>query len=351
MTKLELFSRLRPIPFESKKVLLLTHTDLDGAGAAVLTNLAFIHANVTVKHCNNNTMSKDILKAVMDNNIEETYDLVLATDISMNEDDAHLADTYIGSEHPFLLFDHHPTAMHLNKYNWACVYSDKIDDSRRAAYFEPEEKNWHTSATGLLYDYLDCEGYSCVSNLADLDYFAHAVSAYDTWDWKNAQCTTVDIEDMNALCYLYEIEDFEDKMISRLANRERFINSLDREALAKERKKIDAYLKNLKPYIATGELIVQGRKYSYAGCISTVYVAQVFEFLRKNYTNCELLLVNTGSSLSMRTNDNSIDLSAIAKYFNGGGHRAAAGFPITEEARADMITRPFGSHTITRYFE
>lgn len=344
MTREQLFSRLKQIPTNLEKVLVLTHTDLDGAGAAVLVTVAFPNATVDIKHCNNNEMSDEILKAIKEES--NKYDFILASDISLTALAAEEADLYIKNN--FLLFDHHPTAEHLNKYNWACVYGGKIEDSARAVYYDSAD-DWHTSATGLLYDYFAYKELEAILKYPKLTYFAFAVSAYDTWDWKITFCKKDSIKELNTLCFIYGLDRFERSMRLRITMNEDLITRTDKMLFELEQERVDRYIDRLKDNIIIGSLEVLGRTYSYAGCISTDYVGPVFEYLRDTYPNYDLLIVNTGTSISMRTNTG-VDLAVIAKHFNGGGHTAAGGFPIKLEDRCKILTIPFVSSEKTVVF-
>lgn len=343
MTREQIFSRLNSLPENPQSVLLLTHTDLDGVGCAVLTSAAFSSSRVDVRHCGNATMSSDILFALNDHMYD--YDLILATDISLSEADAVKADKLIHDN--FLLLDHHPTAMHLNKYSWACVYGDSIEDSLRAKYYAKND-SWHTSAAGLLFDYIDYNKFACVSEHPLLTEFAYMVSAYDTWDWKNTSCVKDGIADLNTLCYLYGFSRFERAMGLRIASGESLFLPIDNALLEFEHDRIEAYIAKLRDSIITGTICIDGRDYTYAGCISTTLVSAVFEYLREYY-DCDVYLVNTGTSISMRANTD-IDLATIAKSFNGGGHKAAAGFPIPLAEQKHLLELPFCRDTKTTIF-
>lgn len=341
MTRAQIFSRLSAIPKNPKKVFLLTHTDLDGAGAAVLTNLAFPSAKVEVQHCNNSEMSSCILTALREHG--EEYDLILATDISLSETDAAIADEYIHNN--FLLFDHHPTAMQLNQYIWACVYDGMIEDSSRAAYFDMQD-DWHTSATGLLFDYLAYHKFECILTHPRIIEFAYSVSAYDTWDWKTTNCKKGIIQDLNSLCAIYGLSRFEQTITLRISTDDKLILPIDRVFFEIEQDKVDSYISKIKNNIVTGTVKILGRTYTYAGCVSTAYVAPVFEYLRDNYPDCDVLIVNTGASVSMRKTKSDIDLAVVAKHFGGGGHAGASGFPISTNDINRVLEMPFSEQQL-----
>ena len=87
-------------------VKLITHTDLDGIGCAILAKLAF-KDNVEIEYCNNPdgaTEALNKLKAYL-------YDSIIVTDISFSPD--KLSHNVLDRRQ---IFDHHTTAMHCAEY-------------------------------------------------------------------------------------------------------------------------------------------------------------------------------------------------------------------------------------------
>ena len=148
MTRQELFQKMPVVRNDLRKILILTHTDLDGAGAYAVIRSIFPKARADVLFCGNNRMSNDIISVLRR---KQRYDMIFATDISISEKDSRLADSLIHDN--FLLFDHHASAEYLNKYKWACVYPGRIEDSPRNGLFK-SNCDWHTSGTALVYEYL-----------------------------------------------------------------------------------------------------------------------------------------------------------------------------------------------------
>ena len=152
MTRKELFDRLYK-PSKTNKVLLLTHNDEDAAGAEIVCRNVF--SNITVKNFSNNEMSKGILTEVQDNANSNEFDLIIIADISCNEEDAVEVNKVVNNCN-IVLLDHHPTAVHLNKYKWAKVESGLLNDSFMVSWYKDVDKTKaHSSGASLVYDYLD----------------------------------------------------------------------------------------------------------------------------------------------------------------------------------------------------
>lgn len=106
---------------------LFTHTDLDGVGCAILAYLAFGKENVTVEYCDYDDIDLRVSQFFIKGNPGE-YDKVFITDISINENLAVAIDRYSKSG-LWRLFDHHQTALGLNKYDWCNVLIEATDGS------------------------------------------------------------------------------------------------------------------------------------------------------------------------------------------------------------------------------
>ena len=126
------------------KIKLFTHTDLDGIGCAILAYLAFGRENVDVEYCDYSNVNEKVEKFWDDPELE-AYDYIFITDISIKEKLAiHITNE--ASEPRVHLFDHHATALGLNKYDWCevSVMNDTLGIK--------------TSGTELFYTYLRRRG-------------------------------------------------------------------------------------------------------------------------------------------------------------------------------------------------
>ena len=72
-TRKEHFEKLRKIK-ETDRVLLLTHDDMDGAGAEIVLKALLPEGQVSVRHFDNGSMSQQIYKILLDD-IVDKYDI------------------------------------------------------------------------------------------------------------------------------------------------------------------------------------------------------------------------------------------------------------------------------------
>lgn len=110
-TRKELFEKLRKIK-ETDRVLLLTHDDMDGAGAEIVLKALLPEGQVSVRHFDNGSMSQQIYKILLDD-IVDKYDMVIACDISTREHDSEFINSLANIE-KFIMLDHHLTSLYIN---------------------------------------------------------------------------------------------------------------------------------------------------------------------------------------------------------------------------------------------
>ena len=144
------FAKLAKVNENSR---ILTHTDLDGAGAAVLLK-SFFRDGVDVIHCPNDMMSRMIRDKASDPDTAKEYDLMIVSDISCSEEDAEYVDKH--KQVALVLLDHHQTAVGLNRFSWACVQPLLLKGSYRdSILYETGAVSVHSSGTSLVYDYME----------------------------------------------------------------------------------------------------------------------------------------------------------------------------------------------------
>lgn len=327
MTKKELFSKLA-VPNVKDNILLLTHTDLDGAGAAILMRTFF--PNVSVKHCSVTTMRADILDACF----KGCYDFIVVCDISCSLADAESISSIPDIANHFVLIDHHPSAEQLNKYPFAVVYPEMVTDSFRIDEY-PDSSKERSSGTALLYDYLVYNGFVSNTNqhidMKMVEKFVSLVSKYDTWDWmevfKGEDSTP---RTLSSLCFLYGIDIFEDRMVHKMlyANKEPFFDSTDELLLTIEASKVKEHLEGIRKSYQPGYMRLQDREYSLVYCACNSYLPQTFEDMQTCYPLADLCIINCGNRMSIRSRNPDVNVAELTKAYGGGGHPGAGGFNI-----------------------
>lgn len=155
------------------KIIHVSHTDLDGIGAIILSKYLVAHSSVELEYytCGYHSVEEKIASILDRMDAGEDIKLVI-TDISFREISglAERIDKSYGDK--VVLLDHHATSNYLNTYSWA--------KSKEA-----NENGELTCGTAWYYEYL-------MSNADTRDYFkknqylatfVRLVNLWDTWRW------------------------------------------------------------------------------------------------------------------------------------------------------------------------
>ena len=363
-TKEELFSKLPKVK-KTDKVIILSHTDLDGSGAIIVANLVF--HNCSHIHCGNAEMSEKIYDCISLINKDKLYDFVIATDISVNEETAVKINEEFGDCNNFVILDHHKTALHLNNYDWAVVEPELVKDSFRAKYYDLEsDKQMLSSGTSLFFDYLDYIGIvDSEESHSDIPLFVHQVATYDTFNWKNyfkeerKESKCVQLNDIFIACgqdvfetrYIEHLRDSYMKMGSGYYDLcYKFYQENDLLLLIQEEKK-RKYLDRVKQNgCLKYKLYYKGNEYSLSVLLGGDYLSDTFDLLKEISPSDVYAIhyfIGTSEQISLRSDV--IDVSEFAKYFGGGGHPAAAGFTIPYDKKYSQMKEIYGNTPYPNY--
>lgn len=272
------------------KQILVTHTDLDGAGCAILFKRHY--PNIEIRYCDYDTID-EVSKELW--NKRDNYDAIYFADITPNEE----YGLKMLEDRRFTLIDHHITREYLNN-----------------AQHENVIYNTNFCATYLTAKYFG----SYISDRQDNRDFILAVDAYDTWKLDSPQ-RGLGLS-FNLLFDYYGMETF----VEQFANM-RFFN--DKEYI------ILGVLKKIEHDYLAEKLEQGGLRFDKAG---TMY----FEiYVSERSAHIGLLIDNPDFPAdcqyikSINLNDRMVglyskhfDVSKVAKAHGGGGHKTAAGYTI-----------------------
>lgn len=298
---------------------LLTHNDLDGVGCGILAKLAFGN-DVNVRYNSNSSIDREV-EFFLEHDDKDTF--LFITDLSVNEQNEKGLELFNQGGGKLQLIDHHKTALHFKKYEWSHVV---VEDGEGRL----------TSATSLFHDYL------LTANLLEpseaLAEFVELVRQYDTWDWErndNQQARR-----LNALFFLISIEEFEEKMITRLRTSSHFhFDEFEKKLLDMEDEKIDRYIRRKRR-----ELVQTQIGSRFAGIVhAESYHSELGNWLAKDNQHLDYIaIVNIGGKkLGFRTIHDDVDVSEVAGKFGGGGHAKAAGCTLTNETYKKFVADTF----------
>lgn len=369
MKSSELFSKLKKLE-PTDRVLLLTHTDADGAGPEILLRYTIGSKNLTVKHLNNGIMSREIRNAVCSSDAND-YDTIIACDISCSKGDAK---AIAASENAakLVILDHHLTSSHLNEYPFGISYHGMVSDSFRAPLFKNCPYDGLSSGTSLMYDYLhyinlvdtDRDDNEFGNKDAILREIVHLIATYDTWDWVNCFKKNPRYLKFNRLFDIYGNDHYVSIMLkkafrgsdetacgfspvmeSNIGNAYLF-DSIDEFVLEIDADKRKLHLEQVKDSIQTGFIVLNNYKYSLVYVNNTKYSNDVFEMMKQLYPDTDLYVINYGSGVSVRSMKNSINVAEIVSHYNGGGHLGAGGFKIPMTNIIEMLCKTMNADII-----
>lgn len=282
---------------------LFTHADCDGVGCAVLARLTFSE-NVDITYCDYDEV--DTLVREYITKMDKGHDTCFITDISIKDGLASVIDN--DYKNNFKLFDHHKTALELNKYDWCTVKTENNDTGLM------------TSGTELFSKYLIDHKYLDV----DVSDFVRIVTDYDTWRWSTLGKEGQVSKDINDLMYLYGRERFETWCIRSIESGK--FPHFDQESslmLSFNRNEIEKYIKEKDKTI----IVKCNGEYMYGVVFADKYISELGnELCKLNRELDYIAIVNMSTrSVSYRTIKDDVDMGMIAKKYGGGGHPKAAG--------------------------
>lgn len=290
---------------------LYSHNDLDGVGCGIVGKLAF---GEDIQVFYNSVGGLDFKVEKFFEEKENNEAVLLITDLSINEDNTKRIDNYIKEGGKAQLIDHHKSALHFNNYDWGKVRVN-YDDGRQ------------TCATSLLYEHL-VEN-SLMEQSKTLEQFIELVRQYDTWEWDKNGNTKA--KQLNDLFFMFSIEEFEEKVIKRIEQNDKFdFDEFEQKLLEMEDAKIERYIKRKKRELI--QTIIDEK------CTGVVhaesYHSELGNELGKEYPHLDYITILNmgGRKVSFRTIHDDIDVSEIASQFGGGGHAKASGCSMGNEA-------------------
>lgn len=305
---------------------LFTHTDLDGVGCAILAQLAFGKDNVDISYCNYDDIDQSVLDYVL-RNLNDVSTSIFITDISVNEKMADL----LNKRGNVRLFDHHATALWLNKYMWCTVSVDEPDKTK-------------TSGTMLFYQWLMLND-NCNKKLKmnkSLYNFVDLIRNYDTWRWKELGEDGVICKQVNDLLYLYGrdsfinwcISEIQDEVFPRLYKEDKFI-------LQVRQSEIDKYIEEKNKTMIINSMCGKVCGFVFAD----KFVSELGNRLCEMNPGIDFVaIINIDNrTVSYRTIKENINLGEdVAALFGGGGHSKAAGSQFTDKIKLNVIKNIFG---------
>ena len=292
------------------KVLLFTHSqDIDGMGCALLAKEAFKNYDLVP------TKTFDITKNVkeyIDNKKIYEYDKIFVTDLCIKEPVLKEIDNDEFIKNHLITLDHHKTEIEEgnNKYDFVNIIV--------------EENGIKESGTSLFYKYLVKNNY--LEKKTILDEIVEWTRQYDVYDWKK-----LNNEKARYLHILYEqlgYQKYLELMTNKINNLEHIeYNEEEMEVINNYFDNLDKTAKNCLDNILVKELEINNKVYRVAYVHAEYkYRNDLNEYIIKDNkydVDCIGIIMTDIDTVSYR-GVKDIDVSIIAKYFGGKGHKGAS---------------------------
>lgn len=287
-------------------MLIISHkADPDGVTPIVLSKLVFKDFKYILADID------EVDKFVMDNIDEE----IIVVDLNISEETANYI---LNNNKNVLVFDHHLSNKDMNKYSFIKVVD--VDGIKQ-------------SGTTLYYKFL-LEKYN--NDLLNKDVTKKLVEHVRTMDTYDFSITSK--EEANNIVVLFKIygrELFIDKFYNVIINSNELYSMEDLNLIELENLRI-------KRYIEEKEIIEISLDNKKVGVVfAERNMSELGNYLVNKYDYLDyIILINVDKSISYRGN-NKVDLSVIAKQYNGGGHFNAAGSPLPKDLKEKIIKEIF----------
>lgn len=295
--------------------LLISHIgDEDGITPVILAKLVFGEIDTLL------LQPKDVDEAIL-NNIDK-YDEIHVVDLNMSPDLAHQIDANDIWKSKIKVFDHHKSTLSLNKYDFITVIDD--GDNRKE------------SGTSIYYNYLSGISDNKILHKNVTKGLVEQVRLVDTYDFK-----TKEDEKAKDLDYIFAILGYEkyiDYFTEYLKNNEEFQYGPNEELLISlEKDRVKSYVLEKEKEMFSVQL--DGHKA--AVVFAENYRSQVGNMLLEFHPEYDfIIIINISKSISFRGNGKA-DLSIISNKRGGGGHKNAAGIPLSNDILRKIIKMIF----------
>lgn len=298
------------------KVLLFTHEqDIDGLGCAVLADNSSIEYKLVL--CKTFELDEKI-KGELDKGEISFYDKIIVTDLCPKEETLKIINNDKLLHEKFQVLDHHKTSEEFNRYDFVKVVSE--NDAIKE------------SGTSLFYQYL--KDNCLITDSNTLDEFVELTRQYDTWDWykkKNLLARKLHI--------IYETQgiDYYLAMVNRIISNENsiYLNEEEEKIVKTFDERLLKEINAMLGFMKVETLKIKDDVFK-VGYIKASYkyrndIADVIKGNNKNDIDAIGMIMEDKDSVSYRSIKDA-DVSVIAEYFGGTGHKSASSHPKNNDA-------------------
>ncbi len=287
---------------EENKLLIISHIgDPDGITPIILASFVFEKFDRLLLN-----------PAEIDQNLKENidkYEEIHIIDLSMSQALAEEINNNEKWKNKIKLFDHHQSALELNKYPFATVI---VEQERRKE-----------SATSIYYEYLKTISNNEYLHRASTQGLVEQVRIIDTYDFKTEEAK--EAHNIDALFSILGRQNYIDYFKKYIETHNEFKYTENEKFLIKlENEKKDNYIEQREKEMITAQLDDHQVGIVYA----ERYRSDLGNHLTTKHPELDyIIIISVAKSISFRGQDK-VDLSLVASKYGGGGHKNASGCPL-----------------------
>ncbi len=306
------------------KVLVFTHSqDIDGIGCAILAKKAFNDCDIVP------TKTFDItsnVKKYIDNKVIYNYDKIYVTDLCIKEPVLTLVNNDSELRNKLLVLDHHKSEI------------DEGNDKYDFANIIVEKDGIRESGTSLFYKYLLENNF--LEDTPVLNELTEWTRQYDVWDWKKEN--NYNAKKLHILFETLGYDKYFELIYAKLDNNQNIeFTDYENQVVTNFEKQFTNDILGFLEKIKVVEIKIDQEKYKigYIRC-PYKYRNDINEFIISTGNKYDIdavgMIMTDIDTVSYRQIKD-YDLSKIAQYFGGKGHRAAASNPQNNELFEKML--------------
>lgn len=309
------------------KTLILSHkADIDGLSPVIFLKL--IRENLDVILLNANDVCPKVSE-IIKNGSYKKYDEIFITDLTLDKRTCELIMS-TGNSERFHTFDHHAFDLSANNYPFGVAISRN-------------DEGVNECATSLIYKYL-CERYPETFDNSAMREYTELVRLNDTWDW--AKTNNIDAKNLSELHSILGRDNYISTYLDSLKNnKEKFYYTNDQKYLLKiEQDRINRYLEETEKTMFHATLCGKRCGIVFAESHRSI----LGNYLTEKYSHLidYVIIINMQQGISLRSRTEDVDVSQIAAIYGGGGHVKAAGAPMDNKLKKEVIKLILNNYTL-----
>ncbi len=309
------------------KTLILSHkADIDGLSPVIFLKL--IREKLDVILLNANDICPKIHE-IIKNQSYKKYDEIFVTDLTLDKKTCELIMS-TGDSDKFHTFDHHAFDLSANDYPFGVAISKNNEGVNECA-------------TSLFYKYL-VEHYPETFDNNTLREYTELVRLNDTWDW--AKTNNQDAKNLSEIHSILGRDNYIETYLDFLkTNKDKFYYTDDQKYLLKiEQDRINRYLEETEKTMFHATLCGKRCGIVFAESHRSI----LGNYLTEKYSHLIdfVVIINMQQGISLRSRTEDVDVSEIASIYGGGGHVKAAGAPMDNKLKKEVIKMILKNYTL-----